>query len=397
MDGFKRPARPRQVGQVVKPPIGAAAPPQQAKPVAKESVESSDLPTIDLPKDISLDNRPKSSKTRRKIAWAVIAGLILMVACLASLASYMLGPKDSSATQDVPVEIVSGMMPGDIASMLEDSGVIRSALAFSIYARLSGAQNSLQAGSYQLSPADSTPEIASQLQKGPLVDEIEVMFKPGATLADNKKVLIDLGYTEAEVNEAFNFRYDHPLFVDRPATSDLEGYVYGETHRFVVGTSVKDILGRYFDDYYTAIEQGDLISKYKAQGLSLFEGITLASIVQRESGGDDKAQIAQVFLKRLNEGMELGSDVTYQYIADKEGQPRDINYDSPYNTRRYAGLPPGPIASPGKASLEAVGSPASGDYLYFLSGDDGVTYFGRTLSEHEANIRNHCTEKCQII
>ena len=93
----------------------------------------------------------------------------------------------------------------------------------------------------------------------------------------------------------------------------------------------------------------------------------------------------------------LGSDVTYQYITDKLGVPRDINYDSPYNTRRFAGLPPGPIASPGKDALIAVGAPATSDYLFFLSGDDNVTYFARTVEEHEANIRNHCQQKCQII
>ena len=93
----------------------------------------------------------------------------------------------------------------------------------------------------------------------------------------------------------------------------------------------------------------------------------------------------------------LGSDVTYQYITDKLGVPRDINYDSPYNTRRFAGLPPGPIASPGKDALIAVGAPATSDYLFFLSGDDNVTYFARTVEEHEANIRNHCQQKCEII
>ena len=95
--------------------------------------------------------------------------------------------------------------------------------------------------------------------------------------------------------------------------------------------------------------------------------------------------------------MPLGSDVTYQYIADKTGVTRDPNLDSPYNTRRYAGLPPGPIATPGLSALQAVAEPEDSDYLYFLSGDDHVTYYGRTLKEHEANIANHCKVKCQII
>ena len=136
---------------------------------------------------------------------------------------------------------------------------------------------------------------------------------------------------------------------------------------------------------------------FKENGLNLYQGITLASIIQRESIGGDEPQIAQVFYTRLSIGMMLGSDVTYQYIADKTGVARDINLDSPYNTRRYTGLPPGPIATPGLNALLAVASPAPGDYIYFLSGDDDVTYFATTLEEHEANIRNHCQQKCQII
>ena len=116
-----------------------------------------------------------------------------------------------------------------------------------------------------------------------------------------------------------------------------------------------------------------------------------------EAAGGDEAGIAQVFYSRLALNMPLGSDVTYQYIADKLGVPRDPNLDSPYNTRKYTGLPPGPISTPGKAALLAVATPATTDYLYFLNGDDNVTYFSKTLDEHEANIKNHCQIKCQAL
>ena len=94
--------------------------------------------------------------------------------------------------------------------------------------------------------------------------------------------------------------------------------------------------------------------------------------------------------------MVLGSDVTYQYIADKTGVTRDPGLDSPYNTRRYPGLTPTPIASPGKAALLAVANPAAGDYIYFLSGDDDVTYFAHTYAEHERNIVDYCQKKCSV-
>lgn len=389
MDGFKRPIKPQQAQD--------DAPRSQPRPqpvVLSDEPPLEELPVIESPLETRVPGR-----SRRKwfgIGLTVVAILAVIGAWVAY--NFLLSPRDSSAIDTtIPVEIVSGMAPSQIADKLEEAGAIRSSFAFTIYTRLHCVQNELQAGNYEFSSASSTPDIVLELQGGPGADEIEVMFKPGATLTDNKDVLLGLGYSGGEIDAAFTASYDHPLLASRPEGSDLEGYIFGETHRFVKGATIKEILERYFDDYYAVIEENDLVNRYKQQGLSLFEGITLASIVQRESGGDDKAQIAQVFLLRLSEDMPLGSDVTYQYIADKEGNPRDVNYDSPYNTRVHAGLPPGPIASPGAAALRAVGIPAEGDYLYFLSGDDDVTYFGRTLEEHEANIRDRCQQKCTIL
>lgn len=396
MDGFKRPNKSRPAQN--RP--ASVAQPNAPKKTAPPSTPPADVPSsIELPKLEGFAVAPpeKKMKVRSRLKATVfgIVGVILL--SLLATYAYLLRPLDPATSKFVKVEIVSGMLPAQIAQKLEDSGVIRSSAAFRIHTRVLRVQNKLQAGNYVLSPADSTPEIVSLLQRGPGTSEIEVMFKPGATLADNKKVLLELGYSGNEIDQAFAARYDHPLFEGKPTSSDLEGYIFGETHRFTKGTTVEKILERFFDDYYNVIKENGLAEAYKGQGLSLYEGVTLASIIQRESGGDDKAGIAQVFLLRLSIGMQLGSDVTYQYIADKEGKPRDINYDSPYNTRRYTGLPPGPIASPGVEALKSVANPADGEYLYFLSGDDNKTYFARTFEEHEANIRNHCQEKCTII
>jgi UPF0755 protein len=182
---------------------------------------------------------------------------------------------------------------------------------------------------------------------------------------------------------------------DKPASADLEGYVFGETYQFNSGATVQDIIQRTLDQLSTVVTDNGLVAKLKAHGLNLYEGITLASIIQREvSSPADEKQVAQVFYSRLSSGMMLGSDVTYQYIADKTGVARDPNLNSPYNTRRFAGLPPGPISAPGENALLAVANPSVGDYLFFLSGDDDVTYFARTNAEHEANITDHCKVKC---
>lgn len=314
-----------------------------------------------------------------------------------------LRPVGKDISQLIKVEIIEGSSPNQIADYLENEKIIKNSTAFLLYVRLIGKSNYLQAGSYRLSPAETTPQIVGHLVNGS-VDTFSITFYPGSTLVDNtnkaKKydvttILKNAGYSIEEINKALNKSYDGPLFKDKPASASLEGYIYGETYNFNVGASVEEILQQTFDEFYKQIQNNNLIEKFKKHGLNLYEGITLASIVQREVYDyNEQRQAAQVFYLRLELGMSLGSDVTYQYIADKSGIPRDPDLDSPYNTRRYTGLPPGPIASPGLNALKAVADPAGGDYLFFLSGDDEITHFAKTQAEHEANIVNYCKVKC---
>lgn len=342
--------------------------------------------------------------TRKKRSWApLIILLTIILIILASLGggylwyNQQLLAVDPESDELVAVEIQQGSTADQVGELLEDNGIIRSKMAFMIYTYLSDVRGALQAGKYRLSPADSTETIVGHISSG-LVDEFSLTFLPGATLADHKEVIRQAGYSVDEIEEAFSLTYDSPLLADKPATADLEGYIYGETYNFTGDATVADILERTFDEFYSVVQANDLEESFSEQGLTLYQGITLASIIQREvPSAADQRQVAQVFYKRLAEDMPLGSDVTYQYIADKLGVERDINIDSPYNTRRYKGLPPGPIASPGLTALLAVAEPAEGDYLYFVSGDDDINYFSRTYEEHEANIAAHCQIKCSIL
>jgi UPF0755 protein len=360
------------------------------KPVAPQPIETPPVASA-----------PKKKSYKKRILWSIVGlvtALLFAAGGLFAWYSIQLSPVDSSATDRKLVKIEPGSTPNEIATLLEEEGLVRSSTVFLLHTRLEGVQNSLQAGTYRLSPSESTQQITEHLSSGK-IDSFKITFLPGATLADNRKAFLAAGYEETEIDAAFSKTYDSPLFEGKPASADLEGYIYGETYVFGTETTVEAILEHVFDEFYGVVKENNLIALYKAQGLSLYQGITLASIVQREASpaGDEMAQIAQVFYHRIAEGMPLGSDVTYQYIADKTGVARDPNLDSPYNTRRYIGLPPGPISVPGKKALIAVGTPAGGDYLYFLSGDDDVTYFSRDLNGHEANIKNHCQKKCQIL
>lgn len=228
-------------------------------------------------------------------------------------------------------------------------------------------------------------------------DTFRVTFLPGDTVANNREKIIELGYSESEVDAALSKTYNRPLFATKPVGADLEGYLYGETLEFDSSASVETILGKFFDQFESVITENNLVEGFKKQGLTLYEGITLASIVQREvPASEDQRQIAQVFFNRIGAGMTLGSDVTYQYAAKKLGVDPTPTLDSPYNTRIHAGLPPGPIAAPGKSALLAIANPADNDYLFFLSGDDDNTYFARTDAEHQQNIVSHCQKKCLI-
>ena len=380
------------------PPVMSPSRPNAPAQPSGETTSPTDASTAptQVAKDNQQDTLPKQKKRRR--LWLWIIGLILGLLILGGAGAYAwykleLRPAGTSSSQ-VRVTINTGDSPSSIENLLKSKNLIRNTLAFDIYTRLSGVRSELQAGSYSFSPSDSTQAIVSKIVSGK-VDEFAITFLPGATVAEDKTALEDAGYSQTEVDAAFNKQYDHPLFATKPVAAGLEGYIYGDTYQFNSDATVEQILTKTFDEYYSVITNNNLVAGFQKQGLTLFQGITLASIIQREvSTPDDQRQVAQIFLKRLQINMPLGSDVTYHYAAQILGVPATPTLDSPYNTRIYPGLPPGPIATPGLSALEAVANPASGDYLYFLSGDDGKTYYATTEQEHEANIANYCKIKC---
>jgi len=368
------------VKHAIKPPVAPLPPPQ---------------PIVASP--TGLDIKPKWPLKKKLL----ISGLGLLVVLIGLAVGgwfwyqSLLSPLSNNQNAHIKVTIAPASTPAQIGQQLQDDKVIRSGQAFALYARLSGSQGKLQAGTYRLSPAESTPQIIDHLANG-TVDTFQITFLPGSTLAQDRQVLLDAGYKATEIDAAFAASYDSPLFATKPAGSDLEGYIFGETYQFTSDATVQDILKSTFKTYEGVITENGLVAKFQAHGLTLYQGIILSSIVQREGTGSDDAQIAQVFYSRLAQGMVLGSDATYQYIADKTGVARDPTLNSPYNTRINPGLPPGPIAVPGLKALQAVGTPAPGDYLFFLSGDDGITYFAHTNAEHQQNIADHCKIKCSI-
>lgn len=371
-------------------------PPPQPKP---EAPVATPLPIPPSSPPPAPEEKPKMSRGQKIALWSGlgILGVIILVG-LAGLMWYgvslrAVSPGDKSR---VRIQIDSGESPSQIGKQLETKKLIRSSFAFDIYTRLSRTRAKLQAGVYSLSPSESTEAIVNHLVSGK-VDQFNLTFLPGATLSEDRDVLIKAGYSAADVDVALNKTYKGDLFADKPAGTNLEGYIYGETYNFDSSATVEQVLEKTFDEYESVIKANNLIDGFRKQGLSLYQGITLASIIQREvPSATDQKQVAQIFLKRLQINMPLGSDMTAYYGAEKAGEQKAVSVDTPYNTRIHTGLPPGPIGMPGLTALQALANPAQGDYLFFLSGDDDVTYYATTDEEHEANIRDHCKIKCAV-
>lgn len=282
------------------------------------------------------------------------------------------------------------------AQNLEKQALIKSKTAFLWYIKDKKLQSKLQAGTYALSATMSVAEIAEHLVSGK-TDSINITITPGRTIKELESDFKKYGYSTEEIEEAFSATYTSPLLADKPKSATLEGYIYPETFSVQSTDSLKTVLERDFETFYDKLSGDNLIALFKEKGLNLHQALTLASIVQRESSNPvDQKQIAQVFYKRLSMDMKLESDVTFIYAAEKLGVEPRVGLDSPYNTRLYKGLPPGPIGNMNYSALQAVAGPAQGDYLYFVAGDDGKTYFSRTVEEHEANVTAHCKKLCEL-
>ena len=297
--------------------------------------------------------------------------------------------------------VTEGESTSDIADRLESDGLIRSALAFKIYLRLNHADAVIRIGTYSLNSSMSISEIVNKLQGGSAAETFRITFLPGGTVADAKKRLAEVGFAAEKIETAFATEYNHPVFEDKPEDGSLEGYIFGETYEFYTTATVGEVLTRTFDELYKVVQEHNLKAKYAEKNLTLHEGITLASVVQREAHAPDMPQVAQVFLLRLERNEPLGSCAIIEYKADQLGMERiaSIYQDKnvlgcPWSSRFCVGLPPTPISNPGESALLAVASPAEGKYLFFITDDDGNMRYAYTAAEHQANIDNYCRVRC---
>ena len=299
----------------------------------------------------------------------------------------------STSTETVDFLVVKGRAASQIGEALYKEGLIKNPLAFKFYVQTTGKSDQIQAGEFRLSPAYSLEKTVDTLTGPPL--ELWVTVPEGLRREEIVERFVQ--GLEKEEPDASNFRQE---FLE--ASEDMEGFLFPDTYLFprdVKASSVTSAMRNTFDKRIAEIG-GD-----KSPEFTLEDIVTLASIIERETKTDvERPVVAGILLNRLEIGMGLQADAATQYaLANARCQKldarcdnwwpiltlTDLQIDSPYNTYKYRGLPPAPIANPGLSSLKAAIDPAETDYLYYLHDSEGGIHYAETLDEHNANVKEY--------
>lgn len=299
----------------------------------------------------------------------------------------------------MPFTVNPGETAADIAAKLQQAGLITDADLFRMLVRYYDLANRLEAGEYELSPAMTMVEIAERLQHGRL-RETTITIPEGWRSEQIAEYLAERGLATESEFMALTLQdwAEFDFLRDRPVGASLEGYLFPDTYRIGPSYGAREIISLMLSTFGQRVTP-ELRARAQEQGMSLYEILTLAAIVEREAVvADERPIIAAVYLNRLRAGMYLGADPTVQYAmgfnpnTGRWWNPLTAedyqSVDSPYNTYTHLGLPPGPICNPGLDAIRAVLYPADVDYLYFVRNDvkgDGSHVFSRTFEEHLEN------------
>jgi UPF0755 protein len=333
--------------------------------------------------------------------FAAIALLIVVAGGAAAVAAWLAWnrahqPYKGYSGPEQFVTIRQGAGSAEIGRELAGVQVVKDARLFRTALWWTGEGRSLKAGEYRFDRPLTTLEVIDVLARGDVYSR-RITFPEGLRIEEMAKL-----YETHDFGSARDFvqaARDGQRIIDMdPDAPDLEGYLFPETYALPRGTPASRLVAAMVDRF-RAVYGEELRARGEVQGLTTREVVTIASLVEKETAkADERPIVAAVYRNRLKIGMPMQADPTVVYALEKahryDGNIRreDLGFDSPYNTYRYPGLPPGPIASPGKASLEAALLPADVPYLYFVSRNDGSHVFAKTLAEHNTNVRKFQVE-----
>ncbi len=323
----------------------------------------------------------------RRFLWVLVILLVLGAAAWFAAAFYL--PYQGSSGEGVYVMVPHGASRRSIARLLAENGVIRSRIVFEAISR-NHPRRTLQAGEYFFDHAQTPSQVFWQLAEG-RVFTISVTVPEGLTIFEAADLFDKTGLvTRAAFLEAAR---DPSSISDlAPHARTLEGFLFPATYQFPRHPTAQDIttsMIRHFREVWSTLPAS-------GETRSMQSVVTLASLVERETPvPEERPLVAGVFTKRLRLNIALQCDPTVAYALEAAGRytghldARDLSIDSPYNTYRHAGLPPGPIASPGERSLRAALAPAETEYLYFVANTQGGHFFAKTLAEHNRNVSRY--------
>ncbi|MGE5396562.1 MAG: endolytic transglycosylase MltG [Chitinophagales bacterium] len=326
------------------------------------------------------------SHNYKKIGIFLFIFLIFMAGLITIQAKSYFTPVNPSDSTIREIEIPQNSSTAEVASILRNQGIIKNQEIFILYCRINGYDARLKAGLYNFRRNQSLAEIVDDLVAGRIVTDT-VTIPEGLTLEDIGKVLENQGFCSQEQwKDALVGDYDYSFLKDIPQRENrLEGFLYPDTYRIRKGSTAEEIIDIMLKRFMQVWDE-KFADKARSQNMTLYQVITVASMVEREAlFNSERARIVGVMYNRLRAGMPLQVDATVLYslgIHKERVTYKDLEVDSPYNTYRITGLPPGPIASPGASSISAVLSPEKNNYYYYVAMSNGYHYFSRTYAEH---------------
>ncbi len=327
----------------------------------------------------------------KKIFLASFAAIFVFSWIVGGIFYYTSTHPFSEKNHFVRLEITPGMTLNQISTLLENRELVGNSLSFQLLAYLQEKQGQIQVGEYELSPSMTPMDILEFVTSGKTVLH-SVTIPEGYRITEIAALLESKGLVEVDefILETQNKKLIESLGI---VGDSLEGYLFPDTYNFSKHTSEKKIVQKLLDVYKEKAKKHDLKERAQSVKLSFHQIITLASLIEKETGLDEERKlISSVFHNRLKKNMLLQTDPTVIYAITKfDGNIRkkDLKIDSPYNTYKYRGLPPGPIASPGIKSIIAALEPSESDYLYFVSRKDGSHQFSSNLPDHNRAVQKY--------
>ena len=307
----------------------------------------------------------------------IVALLLVGVALGAYL---VLGAGLRGEDEPVTIAVEQGDTLSSVADKLEEAGVVRSSLLFELKARYDGWDKEIKPGEYRFTPGEKREEIMRTLASGDSISAFTITIPEGLTLEQTARVVEAEGGVPAEEIEAAARKTDYGYaFLDDPDIETTEGFLFPKKYEFEGETSAEQIVNRLLEQYLIETRELDFEAAQRRLNLTEYELVTVASLVEKEAANpEERSIIAGVIYNRIRSGMPLQVDATVQYILDKPKEDLsidDLEIESPYNTYKNRGLPPGPIANPSRESIRAALEPAATDAFYYVLEPGGKEHF----------------------